>query len=184
MKKAVFLDRDGTINVDRHYLYRPEDFVCLPGAVEALRILIAKGYRLIIITNQSGIARGYYTEADFHRLNKWMLPMLAARGVIIDGIYYCPHLPEGAVKAYSVDCSCRKPATGLYYKAAKEHSIDLTASVAVGDRMRDCEICRETGCRGYLIGEGEPVDVLNKVKRGGAGRIRWKKDLLAAAREI
>lgn len=184
MKRAVFLDRDGTINEDRHYLYRPEEFVFLQGVVEALRLLMARDYRLIIVTNQSGIARGYYTEDDYRGLNEWMLHRLWESGVIVDGTYYCPHLPGGTVQAYNRECSCRKPATGLFYQAAKEHDIELAASVAVGDRMRDLMICRETGCRGYLIGGREPPDILEKVKRCEAGCIRWKPDLLAAAREI
>ena len=144
MSKAVFLDRDGTINVDKNYLYKIEDFEFLPGAVEALQLLQSSGYLLIIITNQSGIARGYFTENDFLRLNDFMLNELERLGVHISKSYYCPHGPDSK-------CNCRKPKTGLFEQAAKEYDIDLSKSFAVGDKLRDCSICLKTKCRGFII---------------------------------
>ena len=107
--KAVFLDRDGTINIDKGYLYRISDFEFLPGAVEALRNLQEAGYLLIIITNQSGIGRGYYTEEDFAVLTDYMKGELSKSGVNISGVYYCPHLPDAEVERYRKICTCRKP---------------------------------------------------------------------------
>ena len=152
MNKAVFLDRDGTINVDKGYLYRISDFEFLPGAVDALRMLQNAGYLLIIITNQSGIARGYYTEEDFMILNDWMKNELMKHGVKISGVYYCPHLPDAEVERYRKVCSCRKPETGLFERAVHDFDIDLSKSYAVGDKERDCSICLKSECRGFLIG--------------------------------
>ena len=151
--KAAFLDRDGTINVDRNYLRRVEDFEYLDGAVEGLRALSEQGYLLVVITNQSGIARGYFTEEDYLRLDGWMKADLLKRGVRIAGSYCCPHLPEGSVPEYARECDCRKPKTGLYLKAARELSIDLDRSIAIGDKERDLAICLESGARGFLLSD-------------------------------
>ena len=102
MNKAVFLDRDGTINVDKKYLYRISDFDFIPGAKEALFSLQKAGYLLVIITNQSGVARGYYSETDVQRLNDWLRQTLALENILISGIYYCPHHPEGSVAGYKI----------------------------------------------------------------------------------
>ncbi|MCR5587732.1 MAG: HAD family hydrolase, partial [Lachnospiraceae bacterium] len=128
MNKAVFLDRDGTINVEKNYLYKIEDFVFLPGVIEGLKLLQDAGFLLIIITNQSGIARGYYTEEDFKILNNWMLNKLAENGINITKVYYCPHLPDAKIEEYRRDCDCRKPKLGLFYRAIKEYNIDIGKS--------------------------------------------------------
>ena len=153
--KAIFLDRDGTINVDKGYVYKIEDFEFLPGAIEALRLLQEAGFILIIITNQSGIARGYYTKEDFERLNRWMLTELERHGVHIAAVYYCPHLPAEKgenipleLKKYRINCSCRKPKLELFEKAIRDFNIDLSQSFAIGDKPRDCTICEVTECRG------------------------------------
>ena len=151
LRPAAFLDRDGTINVDKGYLHRIEDFDYLDGAAEGMRKLQDLGYALVVITNQSGIARGYYTEDDYRRLTAWMLADLSEKGIHIEGVYHCPHHPEGKVGQYARGCNCRKPKTGLFYQAADELGIDLGKSIAVGDKMRDLEICRETGAKGILL---------------------------------
>ena len=152
MNKAVFLDRDGTINIDKGYLYKISDFEFLPKAVEALKILQNAGYLLIIITNQSGIGRGYYTEEDFMKLNEYMKSELKKNGVNISGVYYCPHLPDAEVERYRKICTCRKPATGLFERAVHDFDIDLSRSYAVGDKERDIAICSVSDCKGFLIG--------------------------------
>lgn len=111
--KAVFFDRDGTLNVDIHYLHRPEDFIWIPGAKEAIRHVNDRGYLAILVTNQSGVARGYYPESDVQHVYDWMNSELQNVGAHLDALYYCPHHPEGTVPAYTKTCSCRKPATGL-----------------------------------------------------------------------
>lgn len=153
MNNAVFLDRDGTINVDKGYIYRIEDFEYLEGAVEGLELLQEAGYLLIIVTNQSGMARGYYTEEKYTKLNRWMISDLANRGVHIAGTYYCPHLPQGIVPEYSIQCSCRKPMTDLFEKAARELDIRWKGSCAIGDKERDLCICEKYPVRGILLSD-------------------------------
>ena len=151
MNKAVFLDRDGTINIDKDYLYKIEDFEYLPGAVEGLRLLQEQGYLLIVITNQSGIARGFYSEEDYLRLDKWMKEDLAQKGVKITASYYCPHLLDVKVSKYSIECECRKPKLGLFYQAAKDWDIDIDNSIAIGDKPRDIAISEVSKCKGILF---------------------------------
>lgn len=182
--KAIFLDRDGTINVEKDYLFRIDDFEFLPGVIEALKLLQDAGYLLIIITNQSGIARGYYTEDDYHILNDWLLETLRSQGVRISGVYYCPHHPEALVPAYRKNCTCRKPRLGLYEKAIADFNIDLASSFTIGDKIRDCAICNSTDCRGYLIHHNEKTEVIEAVKNGEYERVEYADDLLAAAQRI
>lgn len=184
MARAVFLDRDGTINVEKSYLYRIEDFEFLPGALEALRMLQTHGFRLVIITNQSGVARGYYTEQDVAVLHRWLAKRLKVEGIVIDGCYYCPHHPQAAVGAYRRNCACRKPGTELFFRAARELGISFEGSYAIGDKLRDCAICRETACRGFLIGENEQTDILESVRMGKIARVEYANDLYECARRI
>ena len=151
MQKAIFLDRDGTINIDKNYLYKISDFEFLPGVLESLKKLSDAGFLLFIITNQSGIARGYYTEGDFAVLNRWFISELNKHGIIITDIYYCPHHPEAKVEKYRISCDCRKPKLGMFYKAISQYNIDLNKSFAVGDKERDLEICKKTPVRGILL---------------------------------
>ena len=184
MRKAVFLDRDGTINVEKHYLHNIEDFEFLPGVIEGLKILQQAGYILVIVTNQSGIGRGYYTEEEFKKLNDWMIDSLKAAGVQIDKVYYCPHLPNAQIKEYCRDCECRKPKLGMYKQAIEELDIIVNASYAIGDKMRDCTICKETECKGFLICENEKPEIIEKVKRGEIERVQYAINLLQSARII
>ena len=184
MSKAVFLDRDGTINVDRAYLGKIEDFEYIPGAVEGLRILQEAGFTLIITTNQSGIARGYYSEEDFLELNNWMLSDLKKKGIKIAKVYYCPHHPNGKIEKYKMDCTCRKPKLGMYEKAIEAFDIDLSLSFAIGDKIRDSAICEKTACRGYLISTLEEKDIIDGVNNGKYRNIKYAEDLLAAAKKI
>ena len=114
MNKAIFLDRDGTINVDKGYLYEIDAFELLPGVISALNMFRNLGFLLIIITNQSGIARGYYSERQYHLLNDWMIKMLMSKNVPIDASYYCPHHPDAKIDKYRIDCQCRKPQIGYW----------------------------------------------------------------------
>ena len=184
MNKAIFLDRDGTINVEKHYLYKKEDFEFLPGVIDALKKLQQAGYMLIIVTNQSGIARGYYTEGECHSLNDWMLSQLKKQGVIIAQIYYCPHLPNAEVEAYRKDCNCRKPKLGLFKQAINDYHIQLSKSYAIGDKIRDCAICEHTVCRGYLVGNNEDEIIIKKVKEGMYERVEYANSLMDATDQI
>lgn len=116
LKKTVFLDRDGTINEEVSYLHKAEDFRFLPGVVEGMKLLYEQGFQLVVITNQAGIGRGYYTEEDAEQLHRYMREKLRKQGILLQGIYYCPHHLEG-LPPYNMDCSCRKPKAGLFYQA-------------------------------------------------------------------
>ena len=137
LRKAAFLDRDGVINVDRGYVWLWDDFEFLPGVVEAMRALEAAGYALIVITNQSGIARGYYSEASFLALTDRIERELAAHGVHLSGTYYCPPLPAASMEPHAIKCDCRKPMPGMIQQAAREIGIDLSQSIIVGDKESD-----------------------------------------------
>jgi histidinol-phosphate phosphatase family protein len=146
-KKAVFLDRDGTIARDVHYCRRPEDFELLPTVPEAIRLLNRNGFKVVVITNQSGIARGYFTEETLSQIHDKMRVELAEHGAWVDAIYYCPHHPDEG-------CSCRKPGTALFRKAAGEHDIDLQASYVVGDLQMDIDAGRALGATTVLVTTG------------------------------
>jgi D-glycero-D-manno-heptose 1,7-bisphosphate phosphatase len=160
VRKAAFLDRDGVINRDHGYVYRWEDFEFVPGAVEAMRRLQDAGYALVIVTNQSGIARGMYGEADFHAMSAQMCEYLAARGVHLAVIEYCPHHPQGEVAAYAHACDCRKPEPGMIVRAARALQLDLAASLLFGDKLSDLEAAQNAGVGRYALlatnGDGEP----------------------------
>lgn len=152
-QRAVFLDRDGTINVEKDYLYQISDFEYMDGALEGLKELSDMGYLLVVVTNQSGIARGYYKEQDYLNLEKWMCEDLRSKGIPIARCYFCPHLPDGVIPEYSIECECRKPKTGMYWKAAKELGLDMDKCFAVGDKPRDLSICKESGVTGLLLSD-------------------------------
>ena len=156
--RAVFLDRDGVINVDRHYLHRTEDFEFIAGVPQALQRLQRAGWKLVVVTNQSGIARGYYTEDDYQRLTRHMQALLAKSGVTLDAVLHCPHLPDGPVAAYRIACECRKPAPGMLVRAARELSLDLPRSVMVGDKGSDLQAGRSAGvARCLLVRSGQGI---------------------------
>lgn len=158
-QRAVFLDRDGTVFEDMEFSVAPEKVRVLPGAVEGLRKLQDAGYVLIIITNQSGVARGLFDESGLQAIHEHMVGMLAERGVRIEAVYYCPHYPEGAVPSYAVKCDCRKPRPGMLLRAAAEHGIDLSRSWMVGDRPADVGVGRAAACRTVrVLTGGQPVE--------------------------
>ena len=135
--RAFFLDRDGVLNEEVGYLYRPEDVRWVEGAFSLCRTAMELGYKLIVVTNQSGIARGMYSEADFHSLMKWMCAELERERVTVDGVYFCPYHPEHGVGEYRREHEDRKPGPGMFLRAAREHGLDLARSVMVGDRCSD-----------------------------------------------
>src|SRR5205823_6483112 len=155
---AVFLDKDGTLIEDVPYNVDPARVRLMPGAAEGLRALHAAGYRLLVISNQSGVARGYFEEAALAAVGERLGELLAEAGVPLAGFYYCPHHPEGSVAAYAVECSCRKPQPGLLVRAAREHGLDLAASWLVGDILNDIEAGRAAGCRTVLLDNGHETE--------------------------
>ena len=163
MDKAVFFDRDGTLNVDGHYIYRIEDFKWMPDAAEAIRYCHDKGYLVIVVTNQSGVARGYYTEDDVHVLHEYMNDELKRLGTSIDAFYYCPHHPEAKIGKYRIDCDCRKPKPGMVLKACCDFGIDTSKSYMIGDKKRDVECGERAGVRGILYKGGSLLKLLQSL---------------------
>jgi len=149
--RAVFLDRDGVLVVDVHHLTSVDQLRLLPGVPEALARLRRAGWRLIITTNQSVVARGRVTEDGLREIHRALERLLRARGAEIDAVYYCPHHPEGTVAAYRLICDCRKPSPGMLVRAAGEWNLDLGASVIVGNAASDVQAGKTAGCRTVLI---------------------------------
>jgi D-glycero-D-manno-heptose 1,7-bisphosphate phosphatase len=148
-RKAAFLDRDGTIIEEKHYIAHPDDVVLAGGAVAGLRALRELGYQLIIVTNQSGIARGLYSEADFYAVQARLTEILAEHDVAIDAVYFCPHHPD-----FTGACECRKPGPGMYREAERNLRVDLADSVYIGDRIKDVLPARAFGGVGILVSSG------------------------------
>lgn len=158
-KRALFLDRDGVVNVEIGYLHRAEDVKFVPGIFSLCRTAMRLGYRLMIVTNQAGIARGYYTEADFESLMFWMRGELRAQGVELDAVYYCPYHPEHGVGEYRREHEDRKPGPGMLKRAAREFGVSLAESVMVGDRCSDVAAANAAGLRqAFLLAGTEERD--------------------------
>ena len=157
MKRAVFLDRDGTINIEKEYLYQIAEFEFIPGAGEAIRLLNQAGILVVVVTNQSGVARGYYTEDDVENLHRHVDRVLERSGAHVDAWLYCPHHSAGR-GSYALPCSCRKPLPGMLQKAAEIHDIDLDDSFMVGDKLADIEAGLAAGCRTILVRTGYGAD--------------------------
>jgi D-glycero-D-manno-heptose 1,7-bisphosphate phosphatase len=153
-QQALFLDRDGTLVHPGHYPSRPEDLHLYEGIGPALRVLQEAGFRLVVITNQAGLARGYFTEPDLRRMHDHLVNELAGLGVRLDGIYYCPHHPEGVVAELAIRCDCRKPQPGMLLKAADDLDLDLQRSWFIGDTLDDVEAGNRVGCRTTLVDLG------------------------------
>lgn len=160
--KAVFLDRDGTINKEVNYLYRKDDFEFIPSAPEAIKLFHDLGYKVIVITNQAGVARGFYGENDVKILHDYIDYLLDREGTYIDAYYYCPHHPEGIVNNYSFYCNCRKPQIGMIEKVLKDYDIDLVNSIFIGDKEIDIQTGKSAGVgRCFLVKSGHLVDEEN-----------------------
>ncbi len=153
MQKALFLDRDGVINVEKDYLYKIEDFEFIDGIIDLTKYYQDNGYKIFVVTNQSGIARNYYSEKDFSILSSWMITEFLKYGIEITKVYYCPHHPS-----VSGECSCRKPHAGMLLNAQKEFDIDLKNSVIIGDKERDIEAGLNAGLKEtYLFDESKTI---------------------------
>jgi len=168
--RAVFIDRDGTMAKDVNYCRRPEDFVLFPNTARAIKLLNEHGFKVIVVTNQSGIARGYFTEETLAQIHKKMKAELAKEGARVDGIYYCPHHPDD-------NCDCRKPKPKLVLQAAKEHNIALKQSFVVGDLSMDIELGKAVGCKTILLQDSPREDI-------GVSPDCIASDLLEAAQHV
>jgi D-glycero-D-manno-heptose 1,7-bisphosphate phosphatase len=160
--KVAFLDRDGVINKEVNYLYKIDDFEYTEGCIEGLKKIKALGYEIIIVTNQAGIARGYYTEADYQKLTDWYLADLKQHGIDILDVFYCPHHPNGKVERYTKSCGCRKPNSGMFFAAMQKYNIDLDKSFMVGDKLSDIEAAINATFKienMFLVTTGHPIDI-------------------------
>ena len=152
MDKALFLDRDGIINIDSAYVYQPEKFIFVEGIFKLCQFFSRQGYQLFIITNQAGIGRGYYTEDDFKTLMTWVSAEFLKHKLIIKKSYYCPHHPTAGLGDYKKNCDCRKPNAGMILQAAEEFNLDLSQSILIGDKTGDIEAGKKAGLKkNYLI---------------------------------
>ena len=143
MKKTIFLDRDGVINIDTGYVYKKEDFHFIDYILADLKTLYDLGYQIIIITNQSGIARGYYSVKEYDKLTKYYLKEMKKAGIHRVKVFFCPHHPDAVIKKYKKNCNCRKPNTGLFKYTIKKYKVDVNNSFVVGDKIRDLTISKE-----------------------------------------
>lgn len=159
-KKTVFLDRDGTINIEKNYLYKPEEFEFIKNAPEAIKLLKDHGYQVIVVTNQAGVARGYYTEEDVKHLHTYINEQLRKWDTSIDAFYYCPHHPTAGIGKYRVECNCRKPKTGMFEQACRDFEVDKEHSWMIGDNKGDIEAGKNFGLKTILVrtGYGEKVE--------------------------
>ena len=159
--KSVFLDRDGVINVDKGYVHKVEDFEFYPNVFKALKMLRNAGYKLFIVTNQSGIAVGYYTEEDLLKLTDYMLKEFEKEGIKIEKVYYCPHHENGIVERYSFKCDCRKPESGMIKQAIKEFGIDPSKSYLIGDKENDILAAHKEGIKAALVKTGQGMKYID-----------------------
>ncbi|CAN5863816.1 HAD family hydrolase [soil metagenome] len=174
-RPAAFIDRDGTIIQERHFLADPDGVELVPGVAAAMRALKQAGYALVVVTNQSGIARGLYSAADFRAVQARIRDVLAERGVTLDAVYHCPHHPD-----YGGPCDCRKPGLGMYVRAAAELGLDLGASIYVGDRIKDVLPALALGGRGFLVRTGYGEEAAAARPDG----VELVDDLTAVARSV
>ncbi len=158
-KPAVFLDRDGTVTTEIGYVNHPERLALLPRSAAAIRALAAAGLECALVTNQAGVARGYFTEEVLHATHRRLEALLAAEGAKLAAIYYCPHHPREGVPPWRADCDCRKPKPGMIERAVRERGYDLARSYMVGDKISDVEFGKKLGARGVMVltgyGRGE-----------------------------
>lgn len=181
LRPAVFLDRDGTINVEKDYLIDPTEFEFIPGVPAALKKLQDAGFLLVVVTNQSGVARGYFSEAQVARLHQHMTDLLAEVGVSLAGIYICPHHPTAGSGDYLQDCDCRKGKPGMLQQAALELDIDLRQSFMVGDKEADILAGTAADCQTFLVRTGYGENHIDSARKYG---VQVVADLAAAAAEI
>ena len=162
LNKAIFFDRDGTLNVDLDYLCDFEKFQWIDGAVEAIKFLNDNNYLVIVVTNQSGVARGFFTEDDVKIFHNQMNEELKKFDAHIDEFYYCPHHPQGVIVKYKIDCECRKPKSKMIEDACKKFNIDKSKSLMIGDKIRDVECGENAGVRSILFEGGNIFDLIKK----------------------
>lgn len=179
--KAAFLDRDGTINVEKGYISDPAQIELISGSAAAIRRLNEAGYLVFGLSNQSGVARGFYTVRDVLSINSRVMQMVSEEGGKIEEILFCPHHQQGSVAEYAVTCDCRKPATGMVDKVKSKYTVELTDAVMVGDKIVDLELGRAIGARTALVKTGFGISEMEKIKADGMAEPDvYAKDLAEA----
>jgi D-glycero-D-manno-heptose 1,7-bisphosphate phosphatase len=180
---AVFLDRDGTIIEEVGYLNSPEQVLLLPRAAQAIRRLNERGVPVVVVTNQSGVARGLFTEESVLAVHAAVRTLLSAQGAWIDAFYFCPHHPDGTIPGYSRHCACRKPLPGMLESAANDFGLSLASSVVIGDKQLDVDTARSAGARGVLVLTGHGKLELARLESAGSARPDHVADDLLGAVE-
>lgn len=160
MKAAIFIDKDGTLIRDIPYNVDPDLIDLEDNSIEGLKLLCKRGYKLIVISNQSGVARGYFSEEDLYAVEERLRSMLETFGIQLSGFYFCPHYPNGVIHEYAIDCYCRKPMPGMLLQAAEANDIDLSNSWMIGDILNDIEAGNRAGCKTILIDNGNETEWL------------------------
>ncbi len=163
--KLCLLDRDGVLNVDKAYLYKPEAVEWVEDSLKAIAWLNRKGIKVAVVTNQSGVARGFFSESDVIKLHAWMQEEAQKAGGIISAFYYCPHLPGAPVKEYDRDCNCRKPKPGMILQALHDFGVKPENAFMAGDSPRDVEAAEAAGVRGYLYPGGSLLEFVQGILR-------------------
>ena len=181
---GLFLDRDGTINEEVDFLSSPHHVRILPHAAEAIREANALGFKVIVVSNQSGVARGIFTEKELAEVNAKVLELLERDGAHIDALYYCPNHPDGTVAPYNIDSDCRKPKTGMLMRGVKEFNIDLSRSFMVGDRATDIQAGNNAGATSILVLTGYGKEQLNRIREENVPVEHVAENLLDAVRYI
>lgn len=177
--KVAFLDRDGVINKEIGYLHEIDKFEYTENCIKGLQILLKKKFSLIVVTNQGGIAKGIFTKNDFNVLTEWMKSDLAANGVILKDVFYCPHHPDGIVDELTQNCFNRKPLPGMFISAKQKYSIDMQNSIIIGDKITDIEAGLTAG-----VGQAFLVKTGKKIIKPGALKFHLKNDLLEVAESV
>jgi D,D-heptose 1,7-bisphosphate phosphatase len=176
MNKAVFIDRDGTLIKDIPYNAEPAFIQFLPQAIEALVKLKKNNFLLILVSNQSGVARGFFTIDDVEKMHGAIQQQLSQHNIQFDAMYYCPHHPDGKIQKYKIECDCRKPKPGLILQATSEHGIDLSNSWMIGDILNDVEAGNAAGCKAILLDNGNETEwILNEIRTPAFTVNNWKK---------
>ena len=185
MNRAVFLDRDGVITKEPpYYAHKIDQLELIPKSAEAIRLLNESGFKVIVVSNQSGVARGYYQEKDIKIYNDEMKKKLEEKGAYIDAIYYCPHYSEATIEKYKIDCECRKPKPGMLKQAEKDLNLNLKRSFLIGDKISDIEAGYRAGCKTILVLTGQGNDELKKISKMNIKPNYILKDLYTAIQTI
>ncbi len=185
MNKAVFLDRDGVITEEPpYYAHKIDQLELIPKSAEAIKLLNESGFKVIVVSNQSGVARGYYQEKDIEIYNRAMKRKLEEKNAYIDAIYYCPHYSEATIEKYKIDCECRKPKPGMLKRAERDLKLDLKCSFLIGDKMSDIEAGYRAGCKTLLVLTGQGNGESKKISEMDIKPNYISKDLFTAIQII